>query len=84
MIFFEKKIKIRCCKSCCLILVIKGAKWDFVVHRLEVHVITVYFKRSLWGSKLSLVTKVRFTMNKIILDCKSPSYSETVTLILIG
>ena len=46
MIFFEKKIKIWCCRSCCLILVIEYAKWDFEVHGLEVHVIVVYFKQS--------------------------------------
>ena len=50
---------------------------------LEVHIIAVHCKGSLWDSDLNLVTKVRFTTNKIILDCKSPFYSETVTLGLI-
>ena len=47
---------------------------------LEVHSIVVHYKGSLWDSELNLVTKVRFTMNMVILDCKSLSYSETVTL----
>ena len=49
----------------------------------EVHIIEVHYKGSLWDSELSLVTEVRFTMNMVILDCKSPSYSETVMLGLI-
>ena len=32
----------------------------------------------MWESKLSSITKVRFIMNRIILDCKSPSYNETL------
>ena len=50
---------------------------------LEVHIIVIHYKGSLWDSELSLVTEVRFTMNMVILDCKSPSYSETVTSRLI-
>ena len=50
---------------------------------MEVHVASVHFRGSMWESKLSSVTEVRFTMNRIILDCKSPSYNETFTLGLI-
>ena len=61
-------------------LIRSSLQWDFEVCGLEVHSIVVHYKGSLWDSELSLVTKVRFTMNMVILDCKSLSYSETVTL----
>ena len=46
------------------------------MYELEVHIAAVHYKRSIWNLEHSLVTEVKFTMNKIILDCKSSSYSE--------
>ena len=64
-------------------LIRSSLQWDFEVCGLEVHIIVVHYMGSLWDSELSLVTEVRFTMNMVILDCKSPSYSGTVTSRLI-
>jgi len=38
-------------------------QWDFEMHGLEVHVIVIHCKGSLWDLELNLVTKVKFTTN---------------------
>ena len=42
-------------------------QWDIELHRLEVHVVVVHYQRHMWDSKLSSVTIVRFTTNRVIL-----------------
>ena len=54
-------------------------QWDIKVRGLEVHVFAIHCKGSLWDSQLISVIEDKFTMNIVILACKSLSYSVTVT-----
>ena len=49
------------------ILEIQNFNGIYEMHGLEVHVVVVHYKGSLWDWKLSLVTEFRFTTNRLFL-----------------